>query len=412
MSNDFYDLFKNDANSRKLPSSVAEILKRDLPEGYQFEYDEDLGHFIAVPEDKSIPQTFELEFDKETLAQLPDWAKTSSEALCEYLYRTQKTIKVSITNLVCKDGTRREISALLKDPFSGKGKLEGQFIKASPFPKIPNFLFETESGKKREICFERKPCESRDSIVIESVNTPGIFMRFVIPEKCSDMKPTATMKVDLSSASTIADIVIAWEMLLGHMDGTLKINGHKVGAISPETFDKNTLEGRIHYWQKIEILEGVLGVRFDPKEKMSSKDDRLLNELVFTLVDRKICKYTEPYEYVHINEDAVKDPVFKKEIHNSQSPVALSFIRGPEKYNLLGTEFDLFKASTMKDVRVSYVETDEEGAKIHIESFGTTPWTLFEMYAKTEDDAKRAQKWVFDKLVRNKVDSYEYSPEL
>ncbi len=397
MLGNFYNAFKNDSDYI-LPKSVQDIISKEIPEGYGYVYSKQLKRYVAAPINKDEKQQLDISFDRSQIAVFPSWAKENPNTIMEYLYRTQKRIRLSNAVLKGKDGKIYPLSVLQKDPFSSQEKSVEEFILPSPFPKGKEVTFETESGKQRIITIRRVPCDSREYIKMSNIDFPALNLQAYIPDiGCKD-HGKMSISVTPNKAESVIDAVFSLELLKGYVEGTLKINGISIGKILADVpnYNSNTINERIVFWNNILSLQKTLGVKFNPQIPMDSRDFQIYSELATMFVDGKDVRYSAPVEYITVNKEAIEDAEFKKVAINESNGLAMSYINGPVKTTLLGAEFELYTTDLMFGFKIDRVEDDGEMARLYFVNYGKEPWKLIKRCSLSREQAALEQKRMQD----------------
>ncbi len=405
MKYNFNKSFNPEPNKQDIPQSVMKALNMSLPKGYEYRFNEKTGHFVVSPIGNVQAQPIKLSFNPESYDSFPDWAKKDPSSFAEYLYRMQIKMKIDKAFYVDPDGTTKPITDFLKDPFATSSYAEESFIIPEPFKRIDPVSFSTSLGEAKTIIFERKPYPERGFILIESVNAPELKLSFVIPEKRDAGRGIVNLSVFPQYASSVHDVVVAYSLVLGIINGTVKMNGKDAPCPmeASSKHEKEVLEYKFQRWKDLLKLEEIFDVHFDPAEKMSISDEKFLTELSTVFIKKQDLIYDEPYEYVHVNEDAVESKEFQELIANGKGG-AFSFVREPEDHVLLGATIRLSIVMIIKDVKISYVETDSEGAKLHFYRALKTPWHVYKTYSRSEEEAVKEQKRIINKWLYQKED--------
>ena len=405
MKYSFNKSFMQEPNKQDIPKSVLKVLNMSLPKGYEYRFIEKTGRFVAAPIDNVQERPIRLAFSEESYSSFPDWAKKDAASLAEYLYRMQIKLKIEEAYFINPDGSTTCIDQVFKEPYAKSSYIEDQYLIPEPFKKIDPIEFAMPSGESRKIEFERKPYPERNYILVESVNAPELKISFIIPEKPGNGKGSVNLSVFPQHGQCVHDVVTAYSLILGIIDGDVMMNGKKSACPMDDSskHEKEILEYKLKRWRDLLVLEGILNVHFDPAEKMSLSDERFLTELSTVFIEKKELIYDEPYEYVHVNEEAVASKEFQEMIANGKGG-AFSFVREPEEHILLGASFRLRVVMIIKDVKISYVETDSEGAKLHFHRALKTPWHVYKTYSLSEEAAVADQKRIIDKWLYGKKD--------
>ena len=404
MIGDFYNAFKRPDDARKLPKSVLDVLREDIPKDYDFEYDEALGHLIAVPKDKSKTQKLKFNIDFGALDSFPDWAKESlPNSLLDYAYRSQKPIPLKSVEVEDENGKRYPFDKLTRDVFSNEQTSEF-YMFPSPFPPGKKVLFETESGKSKEITIHRVASEEPKSTRMENADFPALSLRTLYFE---DKRKNATFSISATpkKAETVIDAIIALEILKGYVGGSLKINGTVVGRVlsAAPDYDKELLEAQLTFWNGLLILEDILKVKFNPKAKMEQKDYRLFEELAIAFIDKQDIKLKEPTSYISVNPEAINDPAFRKMALEDKSGFALSYISGPVGATLLEADFSFYSTNVLLGIKVDHVENEDGETKLYLISALNEPWIMYKRYTLDEESANKEQKRMQSAYLNNSL---------
>lgn len=393
MLGDFYNSLKNN-NNFQLPKAVLDVISSELPDNYGYVYDDQLKQYVAAPLDKNIPQTIDISFDKEQISDFPSWAKENNNTLMEYLYRTQTRLKINKAEIKGKDGKSCPISVLSQDPFSPKETIVEEFIFPAQFPEGKVIPFETESGKKRDIVIRRVPCDSREFIKMANVDFPALSLCAYLPDVGNKGPGKIHISVTPSKAESVLDAVFSLELLKGYADGTLKVNGKCLGKVLPDdpNYNKDSLEGKLKLWNTILFLQDKIGVEFNPQINMDTNDLRLFDELVRVFIYDKDIIYNSPVEFITVNSEAVDDPDFKQFANTDNSGLALSFVNGPYKHSLMGTNLELYTSNMLLGFKIDRIDYTNDGARLYIVNAGNEPWKSIKRYALSRDQADEEQK--------------------
>lgn len=393
MIGDFYNAFKRPDDARKLPKSVLDVLREDIPKGYDYEYNEALGRLIAVPKDKSKTQKLKFNIDFGSLDNFPDYAKKSlPNSLLDYAYRSQKPIPLKSAEVEDETGKCYPLDKLTRDVFSTEQASE-LFLFPSPFPPGKKVLFEMKSGKTKEITIHRVASEEPESTRMENEDFPALSLRALYFE---DKRRNAKFSISATpkKAETVYDAIIALEILKGYVEGTLKINGNTIGKVLTDDpdYDKDLLEAQLEFWNGLLILESILKVKFNPKAKMEQKDYRFFEELAIAFINKQDVKLKEPTSYISVNPEAVEDPAFIKMALEDKRGFALSYISGPVDANLLEAEFSLYSSNVLLGIKVDHVENEDGETNLYLISALDEPWVMYKRYALDIKSAAEEQK--------------------
>ena len=397
MLGNFYNAFKNSSDFL-LPKSVQDILSKEIPEGYGYVYSKQLNRYVAAPMNKDEKQQFDISFDGSQIADFPSWAKENPNTIMEYLYRTQRKLKISKAELRGKDGKLYPISVLQQNPFSPQERIVEEFIFPSPFPKGKEVLFETESGKQRKITIRRVPCDSREYIKMSNIDFPALNLQTYIPDVGCKKQGKISIAVTPNKADNVFDAVFSLELLKGYVEGSLKINGNLIGKVlsNDPKYDKNSMNEKLSFWNDIFCLQQKLGVEFNPQIPMDSRELRVCSELATMFIDGKDARYSAPVEFITVNRNVIEDPEFNKSAIKENNGLAISYINGPERIALMGAEFELYTTELMFGFKIDHVEKEGEMAKLYLVNFGAEPWKLIKRCSLSREQAVIEQKRMHD----------------
>lgn len=394
MLGDFYNTFKNTNSNSQLPEAVMDIISKELPENYGYVYSEKFKRYVAAPLNKRGSQTIDIIFDRSQISDFPVWAQENPNATMEYLYRTQKSIKINKAVLIDKNGKRYPLSELNKDPFSSKEKIVNEYIIPSPFPEGRLVSFETENGKKRDIIIRRVPCDSREFVKMSNVDFPALSLNVYIPDVGCKGPGKINISATPSKADNVMDAVFSLELLKGYVEGTLKINGKSLGKVLPDdpNYSSESVDEKLNYWNLVLSLQEKLGVRFNPQIKMDLNELHLFDELVVAFVYDKDIEYISPTNYLTVNKEALDNPVFKKTAIMENNGLALSFVNGPEIHKLMGANIKLYTVNLLMGFKIDHTEELENNAKIFIINAGDSPWKYYKRFALLKKEVASEQK--------------------
>ena len=397
MLGNFYNTFKNNDNYL-LPQSVQDILSKEIPEDYGYVFSKELNRYVAAPINKDEKQQVDISFDESQIADFPSWAKENPDTMMEYLYRTQKKLKIAKAELRSKDGKLYPISILQKDPFSPQEQVVEEFIFPSPFPEGKMVQFETESGKQKHITIRRVPYESRDFIKMSNIDFPALNLQVFIPDVGCKELGKMSISVTPNKAENAFDAVFSLELLKGYIEGSLKVNGVLIGKVlkNDPKFDENKMNERLKFWNDLYCLQQILGVKFDPQTPMDSSDLPTFSELTTIFIDDEDVQYSSPVEYITVNKEAIEDQEFQRAAIKENNGLAISYINGPNKIALMGAEFELYTTELMFGFKIDHVETEDEMAKLYLVNFGREPWRLIKRHSLTREQAASEQKRMHD----------------
>lgn len=397
----FYKDLKGSNSDRKVPKGVIKELNKELPKGYYYEYDEIRKHLVIKgttfkKQNESMDVTINLEEEG-----IPN--NIPQDKIPEYLYRTQKSVKLN-NAVVRQDGKELRIDDMNVDPLSGEGHDETiiQYLYPAEFPPAAPMNFQTEDRTKQVIMFRRQPYDRFDAVKFANESFPALKVEWIISERFSKRgdgvtsdNPLLKISVTPKDAESVSDAVIALKIFKGYIDGTLVMEGTKLGRnLSNDiNFDLEALDDRLRLWQDLEKLEGILNVRFQPSADISEKDREFLAELRQMFIQEQDIIHKEPFSHFHLGQMIFSGKnMSEKDLINKEN-MSFTFINEIKNKTLLGTELDLYETVLLTGFTIIDVVKDEEkgnsGCEVYIKRSGDAPWRLIRRYSQTYDAARK-----------------------
>lgn len=426
---------------QSVPKEVVRELNKELPKGYKYVWDNKLEQLIIRPAKSKQPFTYTIEFSTEE-NNLP--ANLSDTDLAEYIYRTQKTIKVKHVYAIDKNGNKRDV---YEDPITHKNVSDKSefYISPSPFPPAIGMVFTVEDGENIEVKIKRQPYESMNHILLENESPSGLKIRWILSElkesndqqrqQEGDSLPSATMTVTAtpSKAKSVDDALNGLKILKAFATGNLYIDGHKSEDKQSEgKLDVNDINDKIDFWTTLKKLQEILNVKFDPGADYPVEDARFAYEIDQSLIENKEHVLTAPFEHFHIGEMKFKKeqreaflaehPEIKdksddgKELSDNdimlqdyenrlvgKANTSFTFVQDVN-CTLLGAKFQLSKATVLSNLVINRIVPQEKGMELYIANGkeSTDPWKMISKYTVTEEDATKALDELFGKYCGKK----------
>ena len=396
----FYKAFSKSQKSRILPPQVVEELDKTLPDGFHYVLNEETQRLIAAPisENEIPPLSTVIDPVK---CGIPE--SLSPDQWMDYLYRTQKSIQIE--TFIQQGDKKYTAFSLYTDPIRGP-ESEEQFLQImmpKEFPEAKPLIFELPNGKSEAIMIRRIPFEDMTHMKFGNVNFPALTIEWVVPddpELVKSKKEPARISVSAfpSKASSVKDAVFALQAFRAFKDGSLRIEGRKIGKILDKSLgpDNEQVDNNIFFWESALELEKILHVQFQPGAEFPDEDRIFFSELLTCLRDRKELTYKSPFSRFHIGIDKKSNEIPIESLEGPNAN-ALTFYREYPECTLLGSQFAIFETTMLLDIIISKVVKDEGGNGVEVYISENSPWTLIKKYALTEKEAENNSELIFKK---------------
>lgn len=377
------------------------------------------GNYRAVPKAKKVISekitiTTEMDFDK--VPGLRDKLMTiPRDKWDEYLYRTQTALPIKSAQ-IGDENKRIPIELLSADPLHSDGaKFIDGVIHPYPFQET-KMTFESPEGDVVQIGFQQQAYDSVTEIKFTNVDFPALKVELYQysplayeneegAHTSQDRQITVTYSVVPSKAATVKEAVIALHIFRGLFNGATKVNGK---VISPEggksEVDPARIEDVMNLWETALKIEDKLEVSFDPAAEFPNEDVRFFTELQTCLLEGKAISWRHPFDHFHVSGfRPAKEGMSLEDLIGNES-IRYAFLEGPFAATLLGTEFDLYSHTEMKDFVITNIEWDDEShekAEVYISDMPDKQWCLTRLYitkkqavdfSKRIDAAKKGKK--------------------
>ena len=398
MIGDFFESFgKEKDEQRELPQEVVNALNENLPSNFEYIID-DSGSYRAVPRaekvlSEGIKITTQIDFDQ--VPELKDKLMTiPRDKWDDYLYRTQTSIPIKSAQ-IGDENKRIPIELISADPLHSDGAtfVDG-VIHPYPFQET-KMTFESPEGDVVQIRFQQQAYDSLTEIKFSNVDFSALKIELyqyspLIDEveegahTSQERQLTVTYSVTPSKALTVKDAVTSLHIFRGLFNGTTKVDGK---LISPEggkgDVDSARIEDALNMWETALKIEEKLGVSFEPDAEFPNEDVRFFAELQTCLLEGKAILWRHPFDHFHVGDfhPTEEGMVFEDFIGNEA--IRYEFLEGPIPATLLGTEFNLYSRTVMKDFVITNIEWDDEshkGAEVYITDVPEKQWCLSRLY--------------------------------
>lgn len=405
---DFYDSFGKDTGTNKeIPAEVLELLNSDLPDNFMYVNDSE-GGYMAVPRPDKLTEglrlTTQFDFDVERDSKLIErLGILPQEKWAEYFYRLQRVIPVK--NLrVGNEAKTIPLERTIGNPLQERGTIVTD-TKMYPesFPDPITIVFESIQGDTIPIKLQQQVYDSLAEIKLQNINFPALKIELYryaplvedLSQEESHTSPDVPLRLTYSVqpalAKTVTDAVAALRVFKGLIEGTIKMNGKVIppkgidATLTPQQIDE-----AIGFWSTALALEEKLKVKFVPSADFPMEDIKLFNELKVCLIDGQEIVWKHPFDHFHMGGYHPVDKDYRFEDFIGKENMAYRFTEGPIEATLLGTEFNIYSRSEIKDFVITNIDWDDEskeGGDVYIADAPGKVLTLSRLYITEEDIA-------------------------
>jgi len=296
----FDDVF-NKQNQMQIiaPKMLLDYLNSIAPTGTKYKFTSD-GVFILEPifgENEYTIEGLTIENDLELRNKLG--SEYSTENIIKYSYNTQIPIrfKTMHNDKISINGTKITLDKTIIDPKKRQRYVKGSarfFLIPSSFPP-PHKITLGNGEISRDIILERIPNDSLHEISFRSISEEYFVFRNDYNEKTRSLKFNFT--VNLSKATRIIDYVEVFSLYKAFFDGTIQINGVRIGELKYKKSKNNFTEGVLQFWTKVLEIESKLSLNFNPQNhRVTNKDFRTVEELYQTMVRKEPIRLSSKIE--------------------------------------------------------------------------------------------------------------------
>lgn len=384
---DFQKTFKDQHQSAiEISPEVLEILSQELPDNFEYYFDQEAGEYIAGPKEgvTSIKISFDIadEAIKAELSEIPreDWAK--------YIYRSQMIIPTK-NAMIGDDNSQVPIEKLHSDPLGRDNdiRIEKACLYPAPFPPEKVFIISTAEGDRVRISFRQQKHPSLSEIKISNTNFPALKLDMYISEET--LKTRINFNVSPRKASTVDEAIAAIHMIKGMFDGTIMMNGKPMfpGENHNEEFDQDQYDEMIKLWSTIKQVEKKLKVSFNPSAPFPTEDVRTMIQLGISLVGKEPAIQSAPFSHFHMDGVSVSAGSFDDCIGKK---LQCDFNEGPFNRTLLGADISFYSKTSLKNVVISEIDWEDEdktSGEVYIEMASDPKWTLERVFYTEEEFA-------------------------
>ena len=260
---DFNRVFKGKPQTElKIPDAMIEHLSSHLPQGLRYRATED-GNCEIISEGESVTVGGLLFTPSEEQRKVLGKKYTRDDVL-KYSYNAQKPIplKLKKDGIITLNGEEFPVDRIRYNPYCPISIVSGEiYMHPHPFPEP----FPLTLGSKKytkQLMFQRIPNESVNTAAFESQAEQALTVRYFVNEL--DQTIAFNISFNLSYVKTIKDIVETTSIYNAFVDGEGLFCGTPLIAnIDTSKVKKYDLES-LAFWEKVLLIEGALGVTFEP----------------------------------------------------------------------------------------------------------------------------------------------------
>ena len=248
-----------------IPDAMVEHLNTSLPQGVKYRATENgnceivsdggsvtFGGFLFVPSEEH----------KKILGK-----KFTIEDVLSYSYNAQKPIPLQLKKegYITLNGGEFPIDRLHYNPYCPVTYVSGEMVMyPQPFPAA--FPLQVGCAKySRQLTFKRVPNESVHIAAFESEGETPLTVNYFVDEVKSTIQ--FNISFNLSNAKTIRDIVEATSIYNAFVDGNGLFCGQPLIADIDASKVKKYDPDSVVFWEKVLLIEEVLGVSFTPPQE-------------------------------------------------------------------------------------------------------------------------------------------------
>ncbi len=383
MYGDFNKLFIENEKPKSVPKSILDALNSagNFPDGYKYIADGTMC--VLVPIDKKSSEEMKMTVQ---LDITPEVLKECNGDIGEYLYRTQKKLRVKKFKVKINE-IEYDMNEIFKFPLN-RGILEdGQGVLIpKEFPEGTDVSVKIINGKEFNIRFRRQPYEKMNTILIENETFKVLDIKIYFNE--DDEKVDIKLNVNLDKAESVEQLIDALLLFRAFMTSNITFDKERLPKLTDADFDSKWIEDGINLWTRIKKIEDNLKLKFIPGEDLDEENFDDVNKLYSCFVENKPIIYYEPFDYFTVGEMNLKST---EEFLNKPG-ISFDFIEeyiGEKQINLLGCNFDIYSATVVEDIVITKLEKINDGkTKLYIKSEEGKRSKLSRMFFKSKDEAK------------------------
>lgn len=342
----FNKAFNKGKTSNNIPQPIIDSMNTKLPDGFEYKQINQDACGIVVEGNK---MTFSIDIDKEN-----EFHATTEKELMQYLYRTQRKLEVKSDTLQI-NGHIFNLNEIVKYPFKdlkfqeGSGKI---VIVPPPFPEPFELPLTYEEGHSINIKVQRQPYADLNKSLYKSIEMEAIELSYIIDEVKKNMK--MDFKINLNKAKSVEEIIIISKLYKNFNEGKFILGTTKVDVdINKNEQDDNFLQ-LIDFWQKVDKISRVLGVLFEPKDKISREEVTTINALYNSFIEK--CDYKQFIDTDQLTL-SFKDEIDVEKI-NCKEEMEMQIVEYKE-YSILNASVNLHCVTTFSNFIIKEVVEDK-----------------------------------------------------
>lgn len=276
------------------PKAILDVINTEVPEGFEYKHVGEGMYVLDAPEGIDI-QSGTMVVPEIAKKIFGDVDKIDIEKIKQYAYNSQTNIPINPDRDGCfiVNGKKINMRDFIKAPLKDVKMESFQFIMVPP--KFPDAFPITISGDGYELAvlIQRKPINSIDEIMFETVEEAPITLRYIY--NTTSYKCTFNLSTNNACRKSVIDIVKANHIFNACIAGRGCIAGVKLDeADNIKMIPKETIE----FWDAVLQLENELNVKFNPLEELTHEAIDKIYELYHSFVIKDSFKKYEKYTNV------------------------------------------------------------------------------------------------------------------
>jgi hypothetical protein len=335
-------LKKNEID-KSIPAEIVEALSEKLPGGFKYTA-------LSCEACGIIPTTpqFNLEMKIDVPEDLlKDFKPLNTQELMEFIYRTQRELKVIPDEEGCisVNNTKLKIEDMIRFPFDDE-TMVGAELSICPEPFQPPFYVPIEGGAVRNnILIQRQPYADMHKSFFKNVDDSVLEITYILDEVKKSIK--FTFRINIEKSKNAKKILDGLKLYQSCLKGEVKFAGIDFSQLASE--DK-AIEKTIEFWDRIHQLEKKLNVEFLLEFPIKMDATIWVEKLYRSFIEEKPYKKYTKIDKITIGETEE----FKKEEIIGNKPLTLHFAYDSE-IELWGVKLNLFDSVGIFDFKVSKI---------------------------------------------------------
>lgn len=390
MLGNFKELFIENEKPKEVPKAIVDVLNKNkiFPSGFEYKVngEECILEPITKEDSKRLKFNFKMKLSKEIIEKYKDNFQ-------KYLYCTQTSVVLENFKFIIDD-REYDINELIKRPLILNDSLNiMNVLKPQEFPPAKTMKLKLNEKKEYSINFRRQPYNDIDVMLIGNEDFKVLCIKFYINEKTK--KCNMKLKLNFEEATSVKQLVEAFELYNGFVTSIVKLNGHKFPKWTINGVSEEDLSEAIKNWTRVTVLEKKLKVKFKPTQDLTELEYEYVQELYTCLINKSPIITYEPFDYFQTGEFTTDK---NEELINKKN-LSFDFIEERE-ITLIGCKIQLYIAIRLEDFIITSINKTEDGkkTKINIQSeenkksmlkqFYFTKKSQAEKYLNIKDDQK------------------------